>query len=216
MGGLAEVDDSGGGKRHQIDALIRAATGVADGWVEVRGVLAGGDEDFWAVLLGMKGGGAGDLTDIANSVLVGRSVPIEGLPLRGGGVGGRGGGDEDGDVLGVERMAVGAAVALPEMVVVDFGDEAGGGRVNGGRLCGEDLAVDGSVLGFYGGGERVGEELGGESGAVVRVDQEGGGELDKEGLFEGVAEAVLIGIEGGGRLGCGGAEGGEKEERGQD
>ena len=73
-------------------------------------MLAGRDKDGGAVLLGMEGGGAGDLADVADGVLVGSGVPVESLPFCGGEIG-AGRGDEDGYVLGVEGMWVRAAVA---------------------------------------------------------------------------------------------------------
>ena len=64
-------------------------------------MFTGGDPDGGAAVFGMERGGTGDLADVADGVLVGGGVPVDGLPLGGVGVGGV---DENGDVFGVERI----------------------------------------------------------------------------------------------------------------
>ena len=71
-------------------------------------------------------------------------------------------------MLGVERVAVGSAVALPEMVVVNLG----GGKTVCGGFGRKDLAIDGSVFISYCGYFFVGRKLGGSTRAVVALDEE--------------------------------------------
>jgi hypothetical protein len=90
--------------------------------------------------------------------------------------------------------------------------QLGGGVIGGGELRGEGLAVNGAVLienVRYG---KIGRELGGEVGAIVAGDHEGGSELVEERLLGFVVEAVVIGVDG---LSDGGvkADSAEDEER---
>ena len=99
-------------------------------------------------------------------------------------------------MLGVEVVAVGSAVGLPKVVIVNFGSV--------GQFPGENLSIDGAIFFLDHGDEVVGLELGGRVAAVVGSYLEVGGELLDEALFEGVREAILVGVL---RVG----DGGEKE-----
>jgi hypothetical protein len=125
MGELAEVDDLVDGEGlHGVAAVGSAASG-AELLIEKGSMFARGDPDCGTVVFGLEGPGAGDLADVADGVLMGGGVPVEGLVFFGVFEVKACGVDEDGDVFGVEGVAVGAAVGLPEMVVVEL-DGVGG------------------------------------------------------------------------------------------
>ncbi len=90
-------------------------------------------------------------------------------------------------MFGVERVAVFAAVAAPEMVKMKF--DFGRGLIRG-----EGLAVDGPVFLCHCGSAEVGDELGGDVGAVALAYEEGRSKLVKEPLFEGVGQTIVVGV----------------------
>ena len=109
-------------KGHHVDTLVYAAAGLTELLAEIGGVLARRDKDRCAALLGMERRGASDLADIAHRVLVCGGIPIKCLPLCGIEAGLRCG-DEYGNMLCIEMVAVRAAVARPKMVVVDLSND---------------------------------------------------------------------------------------------
>ncbi len=117
MAGFAEVDDVFDGELLHGFAAVGSTAAATEGLIEVGGVFAGGDPDGGAVVFRFESRGAGDLADVADGVLVGGGVPVESSPFFRRDVCRM---NEDRDVLGIERMAVGAAVLLPEVVVVEF------------------------------------------------------------------------------------------------
>ena len=129
-------------------------------------MLAGRDPDAGAGIFSVQCGRVSDLTHVANGVLMRGGVPIKGLPGGGGEIW-FGGADENGDVLGIKRMAVRSAVDAPEMVVVNFR----GGRAVDGVLCGKHLAVDGSVFRFHHRSGIARLEFSGNVGTIVRADE---------------------------------------------
>ena len=99
--------------------------------------------------------------------------------------------NEDGDVLGIECMAEAPAIAVPEMKVAQL-DQL---PCNAGDRVRRGLAVDGAVLSGRDGIELFRKEECGQAGAVVTVNLESGREAQEQRLFEGIAQAVVIGIE---------------------
>src|ERR1700721_835829 len=121
MGRFAKIDELCGSEGGHVLAAIGSAASFAERLIQIRSMFAGRDPDAGAGVLGVQGGCAGDLADVANGVFMGGGVPVESFPCGGGEIGaggGSGGGsagkisartisadwistDEDGDVLGV-------------------------------------------------------------------------------------------------------------------
>ena len=143
MARFAKIDELCGSEGGHALAAIGSATFLAERLVQIRSMFAGRDPDAGAGVLGVQCGRVGDLTYVANGVLMSGGVPVESLPGCGREIG-VGALDEDGDVLGIKKVAVRAAIDAPEMVVVHFRSWS---AVDG-IFRGEDLAVDCSVFRF--------------------------------------------------------------------
>src|SRR6266567_2743131 len=94
-------------------------------------------------------------------------------------------------MLGVERMTVASAVSSPKMVVMDLRSRC---LIPQG-LCWEHLAIDCSVLCLQLRRLLIRLKLGWNIRAVVLINHELGDELHEQRLLQGVAHAVMIGID---------------------
>src|ERR1700733_2176784 len=125
MGRFAKIDELCGSEGGHVLAAIGSAASFAERLIQIGSMFAGRDPDAGAGVLGVQGGSACDLADVANGIFMGGGVPVESFPSCGSEIGagagfrvgggfrfgsgsGVGGADEDGDVLGVEKVTVGA------------------------------------------------------------------------------------------------------------
>lgn len=131
--GFAEVDHvsirEGGG----ILAAVTAAAKPAVLFAEERGVFAVGDPNGCPAILGVEGSCAGSVAGVADGILMGGGEPEAGTAVAG----------KDGDVFDIPLMAEAAAVAGPEVVIVQFDIGTGGERlaIDGGRGVGNNFWV---------------------------------------------------------------------------
>src|SRR6185312_2712211 len=205
---LAEVDQVRDVERRHIVAAIVAATGPAKRFVQVRRMFARRNPHGGAVFFGVQRGRTGNLADVADCVFVRGGEPVIRLPTCGVEVRAIGM-DERRNVLGIERVAMCAAIGAPQMVVVDFGDRV----FVSGRLGQKDLPVDGAVFALDCWCRNAGQKLCWQCGAIVEANVEGRQKLLEQALLESVVEAVVVGVWG--RLlaeGRGGAESDSCEE----
>ena len=97
---------------------------------------------------------------------------------------------QDGNMLGVQRVAHTSAVFLPKVIIVNLNC----GLASAVGFCREDLTIDGCVFCLYCWVLLSGRKFSRHPGAVCLTDHEKWSELRKECLFKIVSQPILIGI----------------------
>ena len=81
MIGLTQVDDFALRECDHINALVGAASPMAQPLIQIRSVFSRRYPHLRSVLLGVQRRRPGDLAHIADRVLVGGGIPVECLPI---------------------------------------------------------------------------------------------------------------------------------------